>query len=147
MLSRQEYTPWGDVRGTQEITETALDFTGQRRDDTGLLFYNARYYDPALRRFISGDSIVPGASGGVIGQDDEAKLTPLTVDFREPDFVSMAGKENRFTQQSSFWFQLDSVTRKQARPQMGHAILWHSLPGYDFAELANRTWVSVTTIN
>jgi RHS repeat-associated protein len=39
------------------------NFTGQRLDDTGLLFYNARYYDPMLGRFVSADWIVPGAPG------------------------------------------------------------------------------------
>jgi RHS repeat-associated protein len=28
-------------------------------DTTGLYFYNARYYDPAIGRFISADSIIP----------------------------------------------------------------------------------------
>ena len=31
------------------------DFTGQYRDDTGLSYYGARYYDPALGRFVSAD--------------------------------------------------------------------------------------------
>ena len=34
-------------------------FTGQRLDQTGLYFYNARYYDAEIGRFISADSIVP----------------------------------------------------------------------------------------
>ena len=34
-------------------------FTGQRFDQTGLYFYNARYYDATIGRFISPDSIVP----------------------------------------------------------------------------------------
>jgi len=43
--------------GTQK---TEYNFTGQRLDDsTDLLYYGARYYDPALRRFISADTIVP----------------------------------------------------------------------------------------
>ncbi|NQW18291.1 MAG: RHS repeat-associated core domain-containing protein [Chloroflexi bacterium] len=38
-----------------------INFTGQRRDAaTGLGFYNARYYDSEIGRFISADSIVPG---------------------------------------------------------------------------------------
>ena len=36
-------------------------FTGQKEDGTGLLYYNARYYDPALGNFISPDSLVPDA--------------------------------------------------------------------------------------
>lgn len=38
---------------------TDKKFTGQRLDGTGLYYYNARYYDPVIGRFISGDSIVP----------------------------------------------------------------------------------------
>ncbi|MCS7003683.1 MAG: RHS repeat-associated core domain-containing protein, partial [Dehalococcoidia bacterium] len=41
------------------VEQTALNYTGQRLDATGLLYYHARYYDPALGRFISPDSIVP----------------------------------------------------------------------------------------
>jgi RHS repeat-associated protein len=39
-----------------------LRFTGQRQEaGFGLYDYNARYYDPTLGRFVSADSIVPGA--------------------------------------------------------------------------------------
>lgn len=38
---------------------TDKQFTGQTLDDTGLYYYNARYYDPTIGRFISADSIVP----------------------------------------------------------------------------------------
>jgi RHS repeat-associated protein len=35
------------------------NYTGQRKDDTGLLYYGARYYDPELGMFISPDSVIP----------------------------------------------------------------------------------------
>jgi RHS repeat-associated protein len=38
---------------------TDILFTRQRLDDTGLYFYNARYYDPTIGRFISADTIIP----------------------------------------------------------------------------------------
>lgn len=54
------YTPYGE-----KLTRTGPDvfhqkYTGQvdDSDETGLLYYNARYYDPSLGRFITPDSIV-----------------------------------------------------------------------------------------
>ncbi|MBI5876103.1 MAG: RHS repeat-associated core domain-containing protein [Chloroflexi bacterium] len=41
---------------------TDIGHTGQRLDaSTGLMFYGARYYDSALARFVSADTVVPGA--------------------------------------------------------------------------------------
>jgi len=56
VVSRQDSTPWGEARGS-DITQTTLNFTGQRKDGTGLLYYGARYYDPVLGRFVSPDSL------------------------------------------------------------------------------------------
>jgi len=50
------YDPFGNV--VQEISYPDADrlrFTGKRLDSTGLYYFNARYYDPALGRFISAD--------------------------------------------------------------------------------------------
>jgi RHS repeat-associated protein len=58
VTATQRYTPFGAVRAGGSLP-TAIDFTGQRRDGTGLLFYNARYYDPGLGRFISADTYAP----------------------------------------------------------------------------------------
>ena len=42
---------------------TDFTYTGQQVDAaTGLMFYDARWYDPALARFISADTIVPDPS-------------------------------------------------------------------------------------
>ena len=35
-------------------------FTGQRLAEAGLYFYNARFYAPALGRFVQADTIIPG---------------------------------------------------------------------------------------
>jgi RHS repeat-associated protein len=75
-LKATDYTPTGDVDGqtlgssvitnfTYEDESNRLQriFTGQRLDEStgGLMYYGARYYLPSLRRFISADTIVPGA--------------------------------------------------------------------------------------
>ena len=48
----------GAVRGSG-IAQTTLNYTGQRLDGTGLLYYHARMEDPVLARFVSADSIAP----------------------------------------------------------------------------------------
>ena len=53
----QEFDPWGAVKAGG-ITSVSYNYTGQRLDGTGLLFYNARYYDPQLARFTSADTII-----------------------------------------------------------------------------------------
>ena len=55
------YYAYGAERAASGNLKTDRTFTGQKRDATGLLYYNARYYDPALGTFISPDSMVPGA--------------------------------------------------------------------------------------
>ncbi len=68
VISSQSYDTWGKVLSGGNVTQTKLNYTGQRLDDTGLLYYHARYYDPVLGRFVSPDSIVP--STGVALQND-----------------------------------------------------------------------------
>jgi len=53
------YFPFGVCRNSQGTLDTDKLFTGQRLDDTGLYYYNARYYDATIGRFISPDTIVP----------------------------------------------------------------------------------------
>jgi len=57
----QRYYPWGTIRpGPNNALPTDYTFTGQKLDEsTGLMYYGARYYDPALSRFIGADPIVP----------------------------------------------------------------------------------------
>ena len=56
-----QYDPYGEIiTSTLPVTLTDRLFTGQRLDSsTGLYYYNARYYDPYLGRFIQPDTLVP----------------------------------------------------------------------------------------
>jgi RHS repeat-associated protein len=64
LFSELRYDAWGEVRypldghnpGPSDYT-----YTGQYSnvDDFGLLYYNARWYDPTIARFVQADSIVP----------------------------------------------------------------------------------------
>ena len=59
------YYAYGAERAASGDLQTDRTFTGQKRDATGLMYYNARYYDPALGTFVSPDTLVPGA-GSVV---------------------------------------------------------------------------------
>ena len=56
--SPHPYLPFGEARAAIDLPTDKL-FTGQRLDATGLYYYNARYYDPTIGRFISPDIIIP----------------------------------------------------------------------------------------
>jgi len=62
-VGRVQYDPYGEVlTSTLPVTLTDRLFTGQRLDSSsGLYYYNARYYDPHLGRFVSADTLVPEA--------------------------------------------------------------------------------------
>jgi len=52
---------YGSIRSSSGTLQTDRTYTGQKSDGTGLLYYNARYYDPALGTFLSPDTLVPDA--------------------------------------------------------------------------------------
>jgi RHS repeat-associated protein len=59
-LAELRYYPWGGVRYSYGTTPTDYRFTGQQEIATiGLYFYNSRFYDAALGRFISPDTVIP----------------------------------------------------------------------------------------
>jgi len=59
MVELIEYTPFGSTSYREGTYDAAYKFTGQRLDkSTGLYFYNARYYDTELGRFISADTFI-----------------------------------------------------------------------------------------
>ena len=55
----RSYYAYGSTRSSSGSLQTDRTFTGQKSDGTGLLYYNARYYDPQLGTFLSPDTVVP----------------------------------------------------------------------------------------
>jgi RHS repeat-associated protein len=47
------YQPFGTSSTTGASTTNPMGFTGREDDGTGLLYYRARYYHPAMQRFVS----------------------------------------------------------------------------------------------
>ncbi|MBK9943325.1 MAG: hypothetical protein IPP13_17100 [Kouleothrix sp.] len=66
------------------MSQTALNVTGQRLDSgIGLLYYHARYYDPALARFVSADTIIPGQANKA-GTPNPQHLNRYTYGLNNP---------------------------------------------------------------
>jgi len=61
VANRQGYAAYGEKRHGDDLL-TDHNFTGQKRDAAGLLYYQARYYDPAVGQFLSPDTMVPDAT-------------------------------------------------------------------------------------
>ncbi len=55
--SSQRYDAFGAKRGGGTLP-TDHRFTGQKLDESGLYYINARYYDPAIGQFVSPDTVV-----------------------------------------------------------------------------------------
>lgn len=65
MVQHYEYAAFGSERFQDNTAaiEMSNRYTGQQLDEeTGLYYYNARYYDPELGRFTQPDTIVPSPS-------------------------------------------------------------------------------------
>lgn len=65
--TRLVYLPYGELSKTNSSgTDTVTSkFTGQEFDEeTGLYYYGARYYEPAIGRFISADPVIPDLADG-----------------------------------------------------------------------------------
>jgi RHS repeat-associated protein len=57
------YGPFGEAITTEGASPLRHKYTGQEEDpEIGLYYYNARYYDPAIGRFISPDDLIPSSS-------------------------------------------------------------------------------------
>ncbi len=76
----QVYGPYGSSRYSQGTMGTSKGFTGQYADATGLDYFNARYYDPVIGRFLSADPVQGNTSGmdpyGYVGGNPETLTDP-----------------------------------------------------------------------
>jgi RHS repeat-associated protein len=57
LQTQYTFEPFGNTQVTGTATTNSFAYTGRELDATGLYFYRARYYNPALQRFISEDPI------------------------------------------------------------------------------------------
>ena len=84
LVSSMLYTAFGETRSSYGITASDYLYTGQREEnEIGLYFYQARFYDLALARFISADTIVP-QPGDPLAWDRYAYVKNNPIRYNDP---------------------------------------------------------------
>lgn len=80
VVAEYRYTPWGEVESTTDTTGQPLQYMAREIDaTTGMYYVRARWYDPAMARFVSQDPI--GLAGGM---NTYAYVTNDPVNRRDP---------------------------------------------------------------
>lgn len=83
LVRKTLYHPWGTTRYTQGSNPTDYAYTGQMREG-GIYFYNARWYDPTIGRFIQADTIVPADIQGTQAFDRYAYVNNNPLRYIDP---------------------------------------------------------------
>ncbi|MBI9049674.1 MAG: RHS repeat-associated core domain-containing protein [Anaerolineaceae bacterium] len=82
--SEIRYSAFGETRYSSGITPTVYRYTGQlEQADVNLYYYNARYYDAALGRFIQADTIIPSV-GDLQSYDRYTYVSNNPVIYTDP---------------------------------------------------------------
>ncbi|HEU5383588.1 MAG TPA: RHS repeat-associated core domain-containing protein [Ktedonobacteraceae bacterium] len=81
LVGSQLYGPYGSSRYSNGTLPTSIGFTGQQADTiTGLDYYVARYYDPAVGQFLSADTV----QGNLLGMNPYAYVSGNPETFIDP---------------------------------------------------------------
>jgi RHS repeat-associated protein len=85
-LSAQElYKAFGESRYAYGSLGTDYKFTGQRSETSlGIYFFQSRWFDPSLGRFLSPDSIIPTQTQGTQAWDRYAFVNNNPVRYNDP---------------------------------------------------------------
>ena len=87
------YKPWGATRYTNGTLPTKYTYTGQYSytTDFGLMYYGARWYDPALGRWTQPDTIIPESSQGTQAWDRMGYVNNNPITYNDPNGHWMCG--------------------------------------------------------
>ena len=93
---RANFVPYGERFESVSLELEALGFIGERHDDgageSGLIYLNARYYDPVLGRFIQPDPLDPTIPGVGVNRYAYASNNPIM--FSDPLGLSDNGNDH-----------------------------------------------------
>ncbi len=123
-VAELRYLPFGETRWAWGVTPTDRRYTGQREVPAiGLYDYNARMYWPAVGRFVSADTVVPGPGNPqafnrymyVVGNPLRF-IDPTGHWEKDEDLLKAFGYESwNDPDWQRFWTSLNDETRKMLR--------------------------------
>jgi RHS repeat-associated protein len=147
-VSELRYKPFGEIRYSWTSTPvttpcyslTRFTYTGQytHMDDPttagvtkgfGLMFYNARWYDPALGRFAQADTIVPA---GVQGLDRYAYVNNSPMNFIDPSGHRSCSTRQANTGDETCWQNVWSDFRNEMQRELDEVTQREELPEIEF---------------
>ena len=133
-LSEQRYKPYGEVRWSSGAgMPTDFTFTGQRAGPANyvgsLTDYVARFYSPALGRFVSADTIVPGA-GNSQALNRYMYVLGRVLNLGDPTGHCAGDADDASNQDAACW-----TAFKQASSWLGYKP--SGLDGWNLADLSN----------
>ncbi len=88
-VGTQRFDAWGNTVAQSSAAVPLYGYTGREPDATGLIYYRARYYDPAIQRFTQRDPI--GWAGGINGY---AYVGNNPINLTDPSGTTPSGPSN-----------------------------------------------------
>ncbi|MCX5805761.1 MAG: cell wall hydrolase [Proteobacteria bacterium] len=107
----QRFDAWGNKQSSGSTgTVPQYGYTGREPDETGLVYYRARYYDPTIGRFTQRDPI--GMNGGI---NPYAYVNANPVNFTDPMGLKLReiGQMNYDTQITNYFNTSNDTTQGQ----------------------------------
>jgi len=99
LTAAQLYDAWGNPYASAKLnTLPQYGYTGREPDETGLVYYRARYYDPSIGRFTQRDPI--GLQGGI---NQYAYVNNNPVELTDPEGLTPASPVQSMANGSSYF--------------------------------------------
>ena len=137
--STARYDAWGSKIGSTG-TIPQFGYTGREPDETGLIYYRARFYDPSIGRFIQRDPI--GMNGGInlyayvkgnpINFNDPRGLVPRNPD----DPMQLAAASGNYAGTGTGMTAGQQTLQVQGYPETG-AFSWRAQHDQIFIDMAS----------
>jgi RHS repeat-associated protein len=133
------YSAWGEFTraGGVAADEWLASFTGKEYDATGLLHFNARYYDPTLGRFLTEDPSRKGTSWYAYCNNNPLTYTDATGRYESLASAELTGNipaaEQRGAQRN--WRDYAGGSEERLRERRQLSILEISRKNIEFASI------------